>query len=97
MDVCAITRSAHVAERLDVYTWQCSACGRKWIGPRTVGMQYREGGWTLVEVIEVERVAFDMPSAWAVTVRELDGPTAGLERRHCTAWGLDQHTIIKRP
>lgn len=96
-DICRATGTTHLAEIVDIYTWQCSACRRRTtpmypqaiaaaIGPRTVGTRYRESGRTLVEVIRIDGVAFDMSAAWAVTVRELDGPDVGRIRRHCTAW-----------
>lgn len=64
------------------------------IGPRKAGVRYREGGRTLVEVIEVEPVSFEMSGAWSVTVRELDGPTVGSVRTHCTGWTIDRNQLV---
>lgn len=104
-DICRATGTTHAAEIVDIYTWQCSACRARTtpmhpqaiaaeLGPRTLGTRYREGGRTLVEVIRLDGVAFDMPAAWAVTVRELDGPDTGRVRRHCTAWTPGEDELV---
>lgn len=105
MERCEATGVQHTPRRADRFTWECTGCGRKTtpmhpnlvateIGPRKVGVRYREDGRTLVEVIEVEPVSFDMSAAWSVTVRDLDGPTVGRIRRHCTSWTMDRNQLV---
>jgi hypothetical protein len=68
------------------------------IGPRRVGGVYRSGYWGITYRVEEIHTGPGGPipwSEWAIVATDLDGPTPGRTRTHCTAW--DPGADTERP